>query len=102
MARVALEQLWQPLMSLRHRSGQGRHALLSLFARHDLPHAEGSRLFGEPCMLVTKKLLGPLCALAARGDTPQEGQEELLAGVVGPGALAFECLVSSQAICRCL
>ena len=73
MARGALEQLWHPLMSLRHNNGQGRHAMLSLFARHDLPHAEGSRLFGEPCMLVTKKLFGPLCALAARGDYPQQG-----------------------------
>lgn len=89
--RLALEQLWLPLVKERHKDKSGRLVILSLFARHDLPHAETSRLFGEPSLLISKQLLGALCALAACGDRFEE-QDRSLNGTTGAGALAFDCL----------
>jgi hypothetical protein len=91
ICRLALEQLWLPLMHEQHNGETNRHVILSLFVRHDLLHGESSRLFGEPSLLVSKRLLGALCALAARGDANEE-QEQTLAGITGAGALAFNCL----------
>ena len=71
---VALGELWLPLMSLLNRhSGEAADtlALMSLFALHDLPHAEGSRLFGEPSALVASTFEA-LCALVEYGPLPGE------------------------------
>jgi len=71
---VALSELWLPLMSqLNRHSGEAADtlALMSLFALHDLPHAEGSRLFGEPSALVASAFEA-LCALVEYGPLPGE------------------------------
>lgn len=91
ITRLALEQLWLPLVQERHNGETDRLVILSLFARHDLPHAETSRLFGEPSLLISKQLVGALCALAARGGASEQ-QDPEVSGVAGPGALAFDCL----------
>ena len=91
ITKLALEQLWLPLMQERHNGGSDRLVILSLFARHDLPHAETSRLFGEPSLLISKQLIGALCALTARGGVFGE-QDRAFPGIAAAGPLAFECL----------
>ncbi len=94
ITQLALEQLWLPLIQERHQGGTDRLVILSLFARHDLPHAESTRLFGEPSLLISKQLIGALCALAARGGVVEEkdGAFPGIPAIAGAGPLAFECL----------
>eukprot|EP01043_Picozoa_sp_COSAG02_P014187 COSAG02_NODE_580_length_20059_cov_3.703908_9_plen_1076_part_00 len=92
ITKLALEQLWLPLMQERHKGGADRLVILSLFARHDLPHAETLRLFGEPSLLISKQLIRALCALAARGGVFGEQQDRPSPDIAAAGPVAFECL----------
>ena len=81
-------------VSAHARTAQGgtdRLVVLSLFARHDLPHVESSRLFGELSLLVSKQPTNALCALAARGGVVEE-QDGAFSGNAGLASCIRACV----------